>query len=218
MSAYGYRRDELIGLHVRDLRPPGATASFEQQWQAAGAETGSLFETVHQRKDGTTFPVEISAAPVEIDGRNYRQCFNRDISHKKSLERDVAHLSRIKRASFAVSDVILHAASESSLFADACKAIAEFTGYRLVVIHQALDDAEKSVRVAAAAGESSAYASEARIVWADSERGRGPVGTALRTGEIQVNQSFAADGNMAPWHLLAEKHGLKANVDRKSVV
>jgi len=44
------------------------------------------FETWHRRKDGSAFPVEVSAQAIEIDGRRYRQSFIRDISARRQAE------------------------------------------------------------------------------------------------------------------------------------
>lgn len=87
IAAYGYSRDELRRLDVGDLRPPSHRDSVPAQWNAAARPGGTLFETVHMRKDGTTFPVEISSQLVEIDGQPYRQSFVRDISARRETER-----------------------------------------------------------------------------------------------------------------------------------
>ena len=48
--------------------------------------TGVLFETVHRRKDGTTFPVEISSRSIEVDGKKFQQGIIRDITERKNVE------------------------------------------------------------------------------------------------------------------------------------
>lgn len=212
VSAYGCSRDELIGMHARDLRPPEAQEVFQDQWNEAAPKDSFLFETIHRRKDGTTFPVEISTSPFEIDGQKYRQAFIRDITRRKSLEREVARLSRVKRALFEAADVVMHAASETALFENVCKSVVEFAGYRLVAIHLPVDGADKTVRLAAAAGEAIDYTKEIRVTWDGAEHSQGPIGTALRTGEIEINQNFATNERMAPWRSQAAKYQLGASV------
>ncbi|WP_292421889.1 PAS domain S-box protein, partial [Methanoregula sp.] len=58
-TCLGYAREELLGMQVRDIDPnfPGM-----DQWEKSWAETKELgeykiMESVHRRKDGTTFPV-----------------------------------------------------------------------------------------------------------------------------------------------------------------
>ena len=212
LAAYGYSASEMIGKHVRDLRPETAKAPFEEQWRIAGLEGGALFETQHRRKDGTVFPVEVGSAPFEVDGRKYRQSFIRDVSQRKTLEREIARLSRVKRALFEAADVVLHAASQSALYDDVCKSIVEFAGYRVAAIQKPVDDAEKSIRLMAAAGEGAEYVKQIRVSWNDGEHGQGPLGTSIRTGEIQINQDFVSNARMGPWRTLAARHGLGASI------
>lgn len=212
LASYGYSAAEIVGRHVRDLRPPNMTGPFEEQWRLSGLESGYQFETVHRRKDGSTFSVEVASAPIEVDGRKYRQSFIRDISQRKALEREVARLSRVKRALFEAADVVLHAASEAALFDDVCKAIVEYAGYRVAAIHLPVADAEKSVRLVAATGDAAEYVRQIRVSWNDGEYGQGPIGIGLRTGEIQVNQDFATNKSMAPWRAAAVKYNLAASV------
>ena len=50
----------------------------------------------------------------------------------------------------------------------------------------------------------------AKVTWADDARGEGPTGTAVRTGEAQVNQNVATDPHMAPWRAEMLKCDLKS--------
>lgn len=84
--AYGYPKIELEGMHVRDLRAPESRYDLEAQL-AMIAERGSLrFETVHRRKDGSTFPVETSARFIELDRHRYFLAIIRDITVRKQAE------------------------------------------------------------------------------------------------------------------------------------
>jgi len=86
VSSYGYSRDELLHMHVRDLREPSALAGFEAQWKATEEERSLLFETLHKRKDGSKLPVEISVRFIEAEGKRFRQSIIRDVSERKSYE------------------------------------------------------------------------------------------------------------------------------------
>jgi signal transduction histidine kinase len=53
-------------------------------------ERGELrFETVNQRKDGTTFPVEVSSRLIQVEGNQYLQAVVRDITQRKEAEQEV---------------------------------------------------------------------------------------------------------------------------------
>ena len=112
VAAYGYSADELRGKHVRELRPAQAQPATEQDFQAAAHPGGTLFETVHQRKDGSTFPVEVSARVIDIDGQPYRQSFVRDISQRKAEEAARRQADAEARAALARFEAVFLGAPE----------------------------------------------------------------------------------------------------------
>jgi len=85
VQSYGYTRDELLQLNVRDLRSTETPLSDEFMKQVE-AQKGMVFETVHQRKDGATFPVEISIRVIEMEGKKFYQGIVRDITERKRAE------------------------------------------------------------------------------------------------------------------------------------
>ena len=60
-------------------------------------------------------------------------------------------------------------------------------------------DEAKSVRPVAWTGTEEGYLANLGITWADTERGRGPTGTAIRSGKTCCIQDFATDPRLAPW-------------------
>ena len=84
-GAYGYSREEMLSLSIRDLRAPNTWPLTEEQMAIADAR-GILFETVHQRKDGRTFPVEVSSSGATIDGARMLISVVRDITERKRAE------------------------------------------------------------------------------------------------------------------------------------
>ena len=86
VETYGYSQDEMCRLTVSDLRVPDNHAEIENDFAAARAEHGTIFETIHRRRDGSTFPVEVSSRLIELDGTHYYQSIIRDISERKLAE------------------------------------------------------------------------------------------------------------------------------------
>jgi PAS domain S-box-containing protein len=81
----GYTRDELLSRRVYDI-DPALDESMEAKCQSGLNESGfKLFETVHRRKDGSTYPVEINVRRVELD-RVYSVNVVRDITERKRVE------------------------------------------------------------------------------------------------------------------------------------
>lgn len=82
VEAYGYSREELLRMNVRDLRHPSEMSGFQDQLNAAN-NGGIQFETLHIRKDGTALPVEARANSAEIGGEPLIMAIVRDISERK---------------------------------------------------------------------------------------------------------------------------------------
>ena len=51
-----------------------------------------------------------------------------------------------------------------------------------------------------------------RITWADSERGRGPTGTAIRTGQPSICRNMLTDPTFLPWREEALKRGYASSL------
>ncbi len=159
------------------------------------------------------------AQEVQIAGRTFdeRIFFSResrslriwaiDITERKQSERALERLNRTLRTLSSANQALVHARSEPELLRDMCQILIDVGGYRMAWIGFAEHDEGKSVRVAAVAGHNEGYIEQAKVSWADNERGRGPTGIAIRTGQPQVNLNFATDPRMAPWRAEALKRG-----------
>ena len=88
VAAYGYPREKLIGMNISDLRTPDE-APLCRTCQELNEKGSSYIETVHERSDGTTFPIEISAYTVEVEGVRFYQTIGRDISERKRAEEEM---------------------------------------------------------------------------------------------------------------------------------
>ncbi len=86
VTAYGHSRDELLRLSLRDLRPPETQPDITAQMNQVRERNGLIFESVHKRKDGSTFPVEISSRVIDNGGSLFFQSIIRDITERKRAE------------------------------------------------------------------------------------------------------------------------------------
>ena len=211
IASYGYSIEELRQLHIADLRAPRDRGRIDSDW-AAMLATGQSFETTHRHKDGTEFPVEVTGGQFEVEGRNYLQLFVRDVSRRKQLEAELGRLSRVQAALYSAASLLMRAQTEKDLFQGICDALVEIGGYRLADVALANDDPDKSIRFVAIAGHDDGYLDHTRISWGEGPRSRGPTGSAIRTGEVEVNQNFAFNAAMAPWRDEALRHGLRSSI------
>jgi PAS domain S-box len=88
IQAYRYSRQELLALTIGDLRARDTHSLTADQMAQADAG-GILFETIHLRKDGTTFPVEVSSQGANIGGERILISVVRDITERKGTEEDL---------------------------------------------------------------------------------------------------------------------------------
>jgi PAS domain S-box-containing protein len=80
----GYSREELLAMTVLDINP-GVDETNRAKVMERLHETGFVVqEGVHQRKDGSTFPVETSLRYVQLD-RTYVVGVSRDITDRKRV-------------------------------------------------------------------------------------------------------------------------------------
>jgi formate hydrogenlyase transcriptional activator len=84
-SELGYSREELLSLGVFDV-DPAVTETSAAQIKEDLRKSGSLImESIHRRKDGITFPVEVSMRRVQLE-REYIITVARDLTERKLAE------------------------------------------------------------------------------------------------------------------------------------
>src|SRR4051812_8477690 len=90
-------------------------------------------------------------------------------------------LRRANRALLALTrcnQALTRARDEATLLQEVCRLIVEVGGYRFCWVGFAENDEARTVQPVASAGHEAGYLHAVRVTWADSERGRGPAGTA----------------------------------------
>lgn len=87
-ASLGYSREELLKLRVQDVDANFPSQEMLQQFWKERLKDGkpSTFESVHRRKDGSTFPVEIRAGFIEYSSQPLVLGLSRDISERQEAE------------------------------------------------------------------------------------------------------------------------------------
>ena len=87
LDAYGYSAAEMAGKTIDDLRVLELTPSHPDRASQIDRAGGALvFESVHKRRNGEKFPVEVSVRKINIDQAMFYQCIDRDITERKKAE------------------------------------------------------------------------------------------------------------------------------------
>jgi diguanylate cyclase (GGDEF)-like protein/PAS domain S-box-containing protein len=82
INTYQYAHDELLTKTIYDLRAPETRNQLLPQ-MAAAAASGILLETVHIKKNGERFPVEVNSQGAVIGNENVLLSIVRDITERK---------------------------------------------------------------------------------------------------------------------------------------
>ena len=202
LECYGYSLAELQRLSLAELRAPEGRLEFPHQVEEFLARGSAVFETVHRRKDGSTFPVEVSARLVEIGGVRYKLGIVRDITQRRAHEREIERLNRLYATLSQVNQAIVRTQSRDELFQTICRVAIEFGGFRMAWIGW-LDAETKAVEPVASAGDVEGYLSRDQINADDRSEGPNLTATAVRTGQSSVSNDYLQDARRKPWHDLA---------------
>ncbi|MDO9119453.1 MAG: PAS domain S-box protein [Nitrospira sp.] len=84
----GYSREEFLGLTIADIAPCHDPERFQQRLDEIKQGGAATYESVHRRKDGSEFPIEISVTYLEYEGTGYTCGFIRDITERQRVEQE----------------------------------------------------------------------------------------------------------------------------------
>jgi PAS domain S-box-containing protein len=86
LETYQYTRDEIIGQPLKKFIDSKAAQKLEKNFSRLDHMGYATFESRHKRRDGSVFPIEISARRVDIEGIKFYQAICRDITERKLAE------------------------------------------------------------------------------------------------------------------------------------
>jgi PAS domain S-box-containing protein len=89
-DVYGYSHDELLAMNIQQLRNAASRSTFGTEWKLARDRGSMIFETVHQRQDGSELAVEVSTRTIVVEGKTLQQSIIRDISDRKRAEQELS--------------------------------------------------------------------------------------------------------------------------------
>ncbi len=103
-ESLGYARAELLQLSVLEIDTDFELGAAQQLWQKLQPGQSHIFRSRHRRKNGDTFPVEISLTSYEIQGRLMLAALARNITERTEYEDRLARSVSLLRATIESSD------------------------------------------------------------------------------------------------------------------
>jgi two-component system, cell cycle sensor histidine kinase and response regulator CckA len=100
----GFTRETIASLHIANWDAKLSRSEIRTRLATIEAEP-TLFETLHRRSDGTTFPVEIWAKRVTMGSRTVFYCTARDVTERKGLEQRLLRAQRLESVGLIASGI-----------------------------------------------------------------------------------------------------------------
>ncbi len=108
----GYTHEELCSMTIPDIDSNFTNESFIQHRKKITSNEPLMFESIHRRKDGSTFPVELTINYHVFEGVRFSLTFQKDISERKAAEEAISRseerLKSIFRASSAGIGLVIN--------------------------------------------------------------------------------------------------------------
>ncbi len=206
----GLAYEEVIGTSIFEQVAPADREAVRQQIDTLTPDNPVVtLEDRTVRADGSVCWNEwINRGIFDVRGRLVvGQAVGRDITALKRAEMELRLANRSLRLLESCNRAQSRVITEDEMLQAICRLLVEEGGYRLAWVGTVQQDEQKSVKPAAWWGVDEGYLKEIKVTWDDSDLGRGPTGTAIRTGRVCVNRSTTMDESYGPWRRQAERHG-----------
>jgi len=214
---FGHRAAQVLGQNVSCLMPEPHRARHDA-YLARHLESGKLRvvgterEVDGLRRDGTVFPLELSVARLEVDGRPHFSGIVRDVSERKESESFRAQRGRVAEA---VNDVLRGFVGASlwnrkELFDRALESLLALTGSEFGLVGEVLQNHDGRPYLKAHAASDISWNAETRRRYRREARCglefhelSNLLGATIATGERVIANEPAADlrsGGLPPGH------------------
>jgi len=212
-TMYGWTAEEVLGKSSIDFFVTAFPEKDKNAMHMIVAEQGYYQgEAMQARKDGTRFTVDVNLLALRNESGETTGYLgvNRDVTDRKQKEQELIRLNRTLQALSRSSQTMVLLEDETPYLYEVCRIITQDCGHALAWVGFAEQDEARTVRPVAYAGFEAGYLDTLQITWADTGRGRGPTGTAIRSGQVSLCRDIRTDPQFAPWRAEALQRGYAA--------
>jgi PAS domain S-box-containing protein len=207
---YGYPPDELQGRPFADLVEERNRPNDANMLEALRMMEVDRREFDHRTREGRVFPVEVSARLLEVEGRQYVQRMIRDISERKSFEREILRVNRLYRILSLAGEVAARERREQGLLESTCR-IAVVEGRLPLVWIGRIDQHGSAVIPLASYGPAVGFLRDQTFSLLDPRTREEPTRRAIVSGRVAVCDNYGAGPQNQLWKNSAETHGIRSS-------
>lgn len=203
--------DSLLQVNAADLY---VNAEDRRRWQALMEGEGVVqdFEVQLRRRDGTIIWGRDNARAIQDSegGVLYYEGAVKDITESKMAEEALRQRADNLAALYETSQVFLGHLDTEVIIEGMCRLAVDRFGLKMAWVGLVVEGSF-DVRPAFAYGFEEGYLDSIQVTWDDSPTGRGPTGTAIRTGHAAVMNHIESDPTYAPWREAARARGYRSS-------
>ena len=208
---FGLKKDELTGKKFYDtFHSHKEYAKIRKILREEGQINNREVQVM--RSDGYPFWIMLSVRKINFMNESSYLLVSLDITELKKAQMELLRLNRVLNAHSKSSQAMMHSFNELNYINEVCKIIMEDCGHSMVWVGYAMNDENKSVKPIAYSGFEKGYIEQLNISWADTARGRGPTGVAIRTGKFSLCRNMQTDPAFEPWKEAAIRNGYAASI------
>ncbi|NLG16948.1 MAG: response regulator [Fibrobacter sp.] len=94
VDSSGYSYEQLLGMKMQKLFANGEVETFTNSLRNISADSGTMYESLHIKQDGTEVPVEVNACMIVMDSSPQILSVCRNISERKRAEEERRQLEK----------------------------------------------------------------------------------------------------------------------------
>ncbi len=214
-AEYGVDAQELARFaRACETRPPFIIELAKRRLLASARLIGTIVEQKRAERSlqKARNELEVRVRQRTADLQTAVEALQEEVRQRISIEDELRGANRALRMFSECDQAVARATDENSLLVDICHSIVQVGGYRLAWVGMAAADDSCRVQPVAQMGFEDGYLDTAIITFDDTETGRGPTGTAIRTGKVVVGRNFQKDPELAPWREQAARRGYASSI------
>ena len=211
----GMSVEQIAGSGWLNSLHPDDRETTQQVWQKAWQERGQ-YDTEYRirRRDGEYRSFAVRGVPVLEEDGSVREWVGTctDITERKCAEEGLQRVNRTLHVLSESTEALMKANDELDMLQGVCDTAVTVGGYCMAWVGYAREDESKTVEPVGQAGFAEGYLQRANISWADVDRGRGPTGSAIRSGEVVICSDMDSDRSYLPWRENAARLGYRSSI------